>query len=359
MKRSPLPPFINFGSTTIVPFHRPDPNGPPIRTYLCTWKPSAKARTGYAPGQVLRVREDGFIVGTTLDNALWDCEGWPCTIYDVEMEQADLYPMGEILLKTLALRILRVVPLEDAFGPRGAEIVGLMDALGRFPWFAPPALLDLARVDALVSEHYALLGGYALVKPCPVRLVDDWRTSCTADIEAAKYRTETYVRIQGAIANHLDNDEFFNRRNALGRVLVRRAYAHLWEAAWDRAYAAFLPTAMAKVPQGNAPAARREWAKIRRLVTDRRDADRRSATKAILQQFTPDLSTEDDDDDDDVVANGAPMPRDVRQIFSESGRTMVPIDTWIQRHGDHRSLPNARPPARSAGAADSFEALWV
>jgi hypothetical protein len=290
-------------------------------------------RAGYAPGQVLRVREDGFIVGTTLDNALWDCEGWPCAIYEVEMEQADLYPMGEILLKTLALRILRVVPPEDAFGPRGAEIVGFMDALGRFPWLAPPVLPDLTRVDALVSEHYALLGGYALVKPCPVRIVDDWRTACRADIEAAKSRTETYVRIQRAIANHLSNDEFLNRRNALGRVLVRRAYGRLWEAAWDRAYAAFLPTTMAKVPQGNAPAARREWAKIRRLVTDRRDADRRGATKAILQQFTPDLSDEDEDDDDDddcgeVVANGAAMPRDLRQIFPESGRTMVPIDAW-------------------------------
>src|SRR4051812_18929240 len=118
--------------------------------YVCGWSGSANARGPYVTGAPL-ARARGDLIARTVDQALWDCDGWPARLYEVRALPGELFGATEHLARARALEVVRELPLAEALGPRATEVIALLDDLPRGRWLARPARLDESRVVALVA----------------------------------------------------------------------------------------------------------------------------------------------------------------------------------------------------------------
>jgi hypothetical protein len=209
-----------------------------IKAYFCSWSDPQHGTYALQPGAVV-TRPAGLVVAGLLDRALLSGRAWPPFLYEVEVDIADVRASMESLLRVSRLRVIRTVPLEEAFGPCAKEVSAIHEELPRVPWLAPSAPPESALVDDLVRRFYVGLAYYAPVVPRRARIVSRWEDFATpgawpdpaAGEAAALGAIERQTRrVRGREV----------AQQAVGRGPYGLAYAAIWCACWQRAAAAYV-----------------------------------------------------------------------------------------------------------------------
>jgi hypothetical protein len=137
------------------------------------------------------------------------------------------------------LRVVRTVPLEDAFGPCAKEVSAIHEELPRVPWLAPSALPEPVLVDDLVRRFYVGLAYYAPVVPRRARIVSRWKDFATRgawpDPAAGE---EAALAAIGRQIRRVRGREVAQQVASRGPYGL--AYAAIWGACWQRAAAAYV-----------------------------------------------------------------------------------------------------------------------
>jgi len=108
---------------------------------------------------------------------------WPLRLLRVSAALEDIIIEGDDKWRVRRLRAEEELPLAQAFGPQGEQVVEFIAALPGHPWLAPPAH-DRARVEALVAEHLRRLEPYG-AQPVPVQWVSSRAVAGDAAWDAA------------------------------------------------------------------------------------------------------------------------------------------------------------------------------
>jgi hypothetical protein len=209
-----------------------------ITAYFCSWSDPRHGAYALSPGAVL-ARPAGLVVARLVDRALLSCRAWPPFLYEVEVDVADVRVSIESLLRVSRLRLLRPIPLKEAFGPRAKEIDAIHEELPGMPWLAPSAPADSAHVDELVRRFYAGLAHYAPVTPRRARVVGRWHdfASPSSWPDPAAGEVAALDAIERQTRRILGREV---AQQAVGRGPYRLSYAAVWRACWRRAAAAFV-----------------------------------------------------------------------------------------------------------------------
>jgi hypothetical protein len=259
-----------------------------LRAYVCASPAAALHKGPYHVGVGVEASK-GVLVARELDDALIEHHAWPVTLHEVETVQMHVVDEDEQHLKVRKFRVVRDLPLSDAFGPHANEIIELFAQLRRWPWLAPRAALDAERVAGLIRSHYAALGAYASVDALPCRIVTTWDDAMVADNDALvrKGRPPPSDPAMGAALDALQESPLFEPwGHAIRKALVvpyHLAFQAMWEAAWDAGAAALLTTA-ARTGTTDTRTRVKAINRIRGKLDASRDRCRRAAWQAVLAQ---------------------------------------------------------------------------
>jgi hypothetical protein len=258
----------------------------PVRAYVCSTRASATAKGPFRVGDAARAQKE-VLAALALDDALSEHHAWPIALYEVEVDPDRARRVNDSYLAVRSFRVLRDVPLLEAFGPRTEELVALLEQIRRFPWLAPRSAPDTERVTGLVQSHYAALGAYAPVEALPCRIVTTWNEAMNADNDALHRgpSPSPYVEATDAAEDAAQESPFAEARgNAIRKAEIvphYLAYRAMWEAAWEVASAALIATA-ARTGTADARIRVRAIDRIRDKLVASRDRCRRCAWEAIL-----------------------------------------------------------------------------
>lgn len=283
--RPGLPDPIFGPNRVMMPFELPK-LGTPLRAFVCATKTSKNVRGPLAIGQRV-ARPAGFVAGNEPVASLWGCDEWPMQVFEVVVDPADLFlGRGEMLLKTLAFRVVKEVPLEEVFGARAKELGVLFERVRSTPWLAPPKSLTPEMLGRLVSELYEVTSEYKSVRPLPVALMSDWSGACSTDqaVTATKGSPAGFV---DAARKPLGEDDYqvSISTRVLRRILIRQSYVRMWEAGWEAAFGDYLRSSMKQNRPGDAKAAKRTWSKMRDKIEARREEARRAAIRTAYRML--------------------------------------------------------------------------
>jgi len=109
---------------------------------------------------------------------------WPLRLLRVSAAPEDIIIEGDDKWRVRRLRVEEELPLAQAFGPQGQQVLEFIAALPGHPWLAPPAH-DRARVEALIAEHLWRLEPYG-AQPVPVQWVSSRAAARAAALDAAR-----------------------------------------------------------------------------------------------------------------------------------------------------------------------------
>jgi hypothetical protein len=307
----------------------------PIHAYVCASRSSAVLKGPYPVGSTARSSK-GVIVARELDDALREHDAWPITLHEVEVAPDQVLDADERYVKVRSFRVLRDLPLSEAFGARADELVALFGELRRSPWLAPRAAADAERVTDLIRSRYTALGAYARVEALPCRIVTTWADAMRADNDAL-HRERIPAHSDDAMGAALDavreSPTFEARAHAICKAQIvpfHLAYQAMWEAAWEAAAAAMLASAI-RTGTADARIRVRAMGRIRDKLDASRDRCRRAAWQAIL-------AVRAHEEDPDQPANQPTM----KSLAARSDEELVPVWTTAWNFADAAATTVAR-----------------
>ena len=333
--------MLVHGNFVALPLKIPEP-GKPLQAFACAFKSSKNVRGPLAVGERV-ARSSGFLLGNEIATAFWDCDAWPFLVYEVVIDPPDVcVGQGELMVKTIAFRVVREVPLDEIYGAGAAKIGPLLAEMRRIPWLAPKGPLDVHAVEELVRDVYASAAPYVKARAVPLRIVRHWGEACAADIRVASSRTPgslshlTQTALEEGVLPTIEGTELFLPIRALLRSLFAQSYVPMWDAGWEVAYKAFLGWSMKQIPRGDAKAAQRTWNKLREEYTSRRDDLRRAALRAAKEMLK--IASHSDiggggkagADGPSIarILNGKGHPPAALEALRSEGLNDVSVDAW-------------------------------
>jgi hypothetical protein len=326
--RPRLPPIVRTPHFVAVPFRVPAP-GTPLQTYIAVPRISTHPGSPFAVGQRIE-RNSGVVVGNEPWTAVWECKRWPFRLYEIAVDPRDvIVGQGEMLLKTVAFRVVRELGLDEVLGARASDVEALFDALRCAPWLAPARSVDLSAVASLVQDFYARAAAHVRVRALPVGIVRHWGDATNADRHATHEpaSAESLMSLTEALRDVVippdASDDAWGIKLSLHRIALHQHFARAWDAGWQAGSEHCLRESAKAVRPGDAKGAKRAWAKLREQITDRRDSARRSATQEATRMLAGPTSAEELDEPDAEPAGGTRDALERAVGFSEVSR-----DAW-------------------------------
>jgi hypothetical protein len=316
-----------------------------ILFYLALWSTSNNPAKRFAAGQVAYVDRSSS-VGTTVDEALDACAGWPVHVYEAEAApEDDAAKEDEPAPRRGVTRVMitRVLSQEEVFGPRAAELEFFLSELPNYPWLAPVGAPDMARLAGLVKAHYWALAKVSPVECTALCLVHDWKRAPWQQVEALRPSASGYP---AALHQFMDEQECRSRvvvRHVAEMAAYHMAYLPAWEAAWRIATADCVELKMGRDEESECARSELQQIRIEFLEAIRRRGRGAWETAEWLDGVIAPMGSLAGVPDDGLLPNGA-LRRLLTTSSSEELQTL-----WNEVSGAVRAVLN-----RSAEVAADF-----